>query len=282
MAMIERVARRIEGGQSPLSALAAESAFHLDVECAPARALGRVLLLGDPWSLHVHGDGQLRLPEHFAAASVEVDAAPASLWVSYLLWQERQPSWKTGRPPSPEVRQHAASLDASLRASLAAAADVAGVGGVHLPDMDDLAALAAPYVSTSIRGGYGHVEIGLAARAVRDDTCHAVVSVKSFGCIPSGGVADAIVPAVLAGRRSFLPLEVADHGEAVRQSRVTMRAAEACARAEADLVDACARARIPLSGAARRARPPLAGHHETGKRPYACTLACDVVTAERP
>ena len=151
---------------------------------------------------------------------------------------------------------------------------------MQLPDLDAFEALAAPWLPSDVRGGYGHVEVALALRARAERRAHVVVSIKSFGCIPSSGLADAIVPAALAHEGDampFLALEVSHDGAAARESRLMMRVAGALREAERELETA--RASCPA-----RALPivdPLVGIHERGTRPYACTLACEVARLEQ-
>ena len=193
---------------------------------------------------------------------MEVEIPPAGTWLAYLAWQARQAPFggdDRGAPGLDVVRR----FESELADGYAEAADVAGLGDFAPPDMDALAALARPHLSPSILGGYGHVELGFALQAVEARRAHVVISVKSFGCIPSAGIADAILPTVL-GDVPYLSLEVCADGEAARESRLAMRVAAAIERAEAEL------AATDAGGGALRfdpLRPPA------GSRRHASTLA---------
>ncbi len=226
--------------------------------------------------MHVHGDGQLNLPEVLASAGIEVDLEPSVLWLSYALWQARVASPWGQREPNTTRRARALKLEDALRESAASASLALAVGGVALCSIDELAAHAAPFLPSTLRGGYGHVEIGLAVRAALQRRGHFIVSVKSFGCIPSAGVADAIIPTALNGALPFLSLEVCGSGSSVTESRLAMFAAAAHDRAAQEMADA-GRARGGVTDPISQwASDPIEGRHEIGQRAYACTLACDL------
>ncbi len=276
---VDRAARRaattlaehLRGGRDVIEALAATRDWHRTIERATSpgpRPLARATLVGEPWSLHVDGDPQLNVTRVLADAGVEVDAPPLALWIAYLLWAVRAPPWSTSGVPSEATRAAAAALEPAFLARFAAAMSAAGLVGYALPSIDELEALAAPHLPSTSRGGYGHVEIGLAIRAARDRRAHLVISVKSFGCIPSSGIGDAILPTAL-GALPFLSLEVSNDGAAVRESRLALRigAAREAARAEWEQARASSpQARVPEVD-------PLADPWATTARPYACTLA---------
>jgi hypothetical protein len=143
-----------------------------------------------------------------------------------------------------------------------------GLVGYALPSIDELERLAAPHLPSSSRGGYGHVEIGLAMRAARDRRAHLVISVKSFGCIPSSGIGDAILPTAL-GELPFLSLEVSNDGVAARESRLGLRVGAAREAARAEWAAACAE----RPGVSVGELDPLADPWSSRPRPYACSLA---------
>ncbi len=227
------MAADLAGGAEPLDALATHARWHEDVTRRPLGPLARAVVIGEPWSLHVSGDGQLNLPRLLAASGVEAEVPPVALWIAYMLWQQRAVTWGPERPDPSSVRA-AATLERFLEDAMEEAADATALEGFALPDLDALAELAAPHLPAGLLGGYGHVEVGLAARARLARRAHLVISVKSFGCIPSSGISDAIVPTVL-GDMPFLALEVCGDGEAARESRLMMRIAAALERATQDL-----------------------------------------------
>lgn len=244
---------RIAHGHSPLRVLAEARGWHTGLWCVSPTPLARAVLVGEPWSLHVVGDGRLHLPRVLAAAGVEVEVPPFGTWLAYLAWQAR----RDGAVPT------VARFEAELAELYAAACDAAGIEGFAPPDVDALAALAAPHLDLAIRGGYGHVEVGLALAAAAERRAHVVISVKSFGCIPSAGISDAILPAAL-GETPYLSLEVCADGAAARESRLAMRVAHALDAADEEL-SATGTGFAPL--AFDPLRPPR------GPRRYASTLA---------
>lgn len=272
----DAVARAVAEGEPPRSALASARQWWRGARRRSAAPLGRAVLVGEPWSLHVEGDGQLHLPAVLARAGVEVEVPPLSLWVAYRAWEQRQGAW--GRSaPSPAAAALAGQAEARLRRALAEGAQALGMGAMTIPDVQELAELAAPHLSPAVRGGYGHVEVGLGVRAARERRAHVVLSVKSFGCIPSSGISDAILPTAL-GPLPYLAVEVCGDGDAARESRLMMRVAAALEAAEREMDEACAARGVPRELAlARAASDPAAGRHEGGERPFACTLACDVL-----
>jgi len=221
----------IEAGSDPVDALRDVSGWHEGLWAVGPDALARAAVVGEPWSLHVEGDGQLNLPRLLARAGVEVEIPPLATWLAYLAWQARQPSFGGGPKRLDSDIGLVRSFEARLGARVEAAGAAAGLEGFELPDVHALSALAAPYITPAIRGGYGHLEIGLALQAKRERRAHFVISVKSFGCIPSAGISDAILPTAL-GDMPYLSLEVCADGEAARESRIAMRVAAALDLAE--------------------------------------------------
>src|SRR5438105_4385172 len=84
-----------------------------------------------------------------------------------------------------------ASVESQVQAALAA-----GLRSCKLPDMDDLAALAAPHYSPALRGGSGHLEVGAYLAAARDGSADLIVSVKPFTCTSSSAISDGIMPSL--------------------------------------------------------------------------------------
>lgn len=268
------IANRIADGERPIEAARSQRAWHEGLWRVTERPLGRAVLIGEPWSLHVEGDGQLRLPSVLARAGVEVEVPPLALWLSYLLWQARTAPWGGGPGPDAARLASVRAAEAALATTMESACDAAGLAGFELPSMDELAELARPLLSPALRGGYGHLEVALAVRARRERRAHVVFSLKSFGCIPSSGVSDAIVPTALEGL-PFLALEVCADGEAARESRLMMRVASALDEAERELDVACRGASLEREARAQLCFDPLAARFEVGERPYACSLACE-------
>ena len=213
----------LEAGHDGCDALRVRADWAADLARLPDAPRPRVVLVGEPFSLHVDGPAQLNLPQVLAAAGAEIRVPPVALWLAYQLWIERQPAFGQSQPVAAARVAEVASLEAALRSRFDEMMAAFGVADHFLPDVDHLAELAAPHLPGSWRAGYGHVEVGLALAAAEDGHAHLVVSIKSFGCLPSSSVADAILPAALLGKLAFLSLEVAGDGEAARESRLALR-----------------------------------------------------------
>ncbi len=226
-----QVCMALAAGAAPLDALAAVRGWDGVAPRAPVRTIARVGLLGDPWSLHTNGDGQLCLPSVLAPLGVEVLAPPSLLWVRYSVWLARGAPWGREARATDADAAALAALDARVVATWQSACAALALEPAALPDPEWLARLAAPFLLPSLRGGYGHVEVGLARDAVVAGNVHALVSVKSFGCMPSSGISDAIIGAAIDDALPFLALEVCADGHAARESRLALLAADALRRA---------------------------------------------------
>ena len=71
-------------------------------------------------------------------------------------------------------------------------ANLMGVHGYHLPDMDLVAETAKPFYNNHLRGGEGHMEVGKLILNVQKKKATMTLSVKPFGCMPSSGVSDGV------------------------------------------------------------------------------------------
>src|SRR5256885_5463066 len=71
-------------------------------------------------------------------------------------------------------------------------ANLIGVHGYHLSDMDLVADTARDYYNNHLRGGEGHMEVGKLILNVKKKKATMTLSVKPFGCMPSSGVSDGV------------------------------------------------------------------------------------------
>ena len=278
--VVAAVAADVGQGAGPIAALAGQRAAFQRLRLRPREALGRIVLIGEPWSLHVAGDAQAHVARLLGDAGIEVEAPPLALWLAYRLWEQSRPAWGVGPAATVDLcatREHLRWLTSGF-AQACRALDLTS----ELPCVEALAELARPYLPACSRGGYGHVEVGLAARARAERRAHAVISVKSFGCIPSSGISDAIVPAVLGDALGFLALEVSEDGVATRESRLMLQVGMAHERARAELALAQARAGAAAlaSWSSRPPSDPVSSVFELGSRPFACSLACELAAQD--
>jgi predicted nucleotide-binding protein (sugar kinase/HSP70/actin superfamily) len=242
-----------------------------------ARALPRVLLVGEPWMTLADGDPSYDLARRLGAHGVEVDAPMACDWLHYRIWEEEREAG--AEPGGPEMGARIRTLrraDRRIRALWRFLAAAVRLGRARRPDMNELATLAGSHYDPDVRGGSAHLEVGRALQADRDRTAHLVLSLKPFGCIPSSHVSDGILSVVLRrGRRlPFLALETCGDADATAESRVEM-AIHAAALAAADDFAVVCRERAMTPAAARRELEARSSRTIAvdGPRTYACSSA---------
>ena len=125
--------------------------------------------------------------------------------------------------------------------------------------------MASKFYDNEVRGVEGHMEVGKVIHFAEDKVNHMTLSVKPFGCMPSGGVSDGVQSVVTARypEAIFLPIETTGDGAVNVYSRVQMMLFKARQRAreeyeaalkETGLDDATVKARVSGS---RRWRSPF-------------------------
>jgi hypothetical protein len=98
-----------------------------------------------------------------------------------------------------------------------------------------------------LRGGEGHLEVGKTLYFTQRKSCHLILALKPFGCLPS--LQSDGVQAALAERIpevAFLPIETSGDGEIHAYSRVQMALSEAKTKASEEFERAVRLARHPL------------------------------------
>ena len=139
-----------------------------------------------------------------------------------------------------------------------------GLGGYHLPDMDQVASISHQYYDNHLRGGEGHMEVGKLINTVKHRKAHMVISVKPFGCMPSSGVSDGIQSLITARypEAIFTAIETTGDGEVNVQSRIQMDLFKARAKAEAEYKDALSRSGLGESDLTKKfSKRSKALHH---------------------
>lgn len=169
------------------------------------RVKPKVSVIGEFWAMTTEGDGNYHLQEFLEREGAEVDIQSVTAWLLYMIWQVR---WDTrrrmtlrgadggkaglaGRDTRKRLLMLAAA-EAAVRGMFGTMAAVAGLRHYHLPDMDEIAALAHEHYDNHLRGGEGHMEVGKLLQTAQKRKAHMVVSVKPFGCMPSSGVSDGV------------------------------------------------------------------------------------------
>jgi hypothetical protein len=127
--------------------------------------------------------------------------------------------------------------DKALRAAFQTFAYAGGFYGYHLPDMDAVADVAAPFYNNDLRGGEGHMEVGKLILNVVKSKATMTLSVKPFGCMPSSSVSDGVQSLITERYPGtiFCAVETSGDGAVNFQSRVQMYLFKAKQAASAEL-----------------------------------------------
>jgi len=209
----------------------------------------KVSIIGEFWAMTTEGDGNHRLQRFLEQEGAEVDIQPVTAWILYNIW-EHQHDTRTrqhlrgedegivglkGKNPTTKLAL-LWGADKAVRALFGVYAAAIGLGGYHLPDMDQVASISHQYYDNHLRGGEGHMEVGKLINTVQHRKAHMVISVKPFGCMPSSGVSDGIQSLITARypEAIFTAIETTGDGEVNVQSRIQMDLFKARAKAEAE------------------------------------------------
>jgi predicted nucleotide-binding protein (sugar kinase/HSP70/actin superfamily) len=168
----------------------------------------KVAIIGEFWAMTTEGDGNYQLQRFLEAEGAECDIQFVSAWILYNIWEVRfdtanrallrgQDTSKSGLAGTGDygvfLRQIGLwAADKALRATFHTYAWCGGFYDYHLPDMDQVAAVSAPYYNNDLRGGEGHMEVGKLILNVMKSKATMTLSVKPFGCMPSSSVSDGV------------------------------------------------------------------------------------------
>lgn len=224
-----------------------------------------VKVIGEFWAQMTESDGNFQMLDFLEGEGAEVSIEPISTWVLYLLEQKRErAAWRQ------KMYAHTAKWTAPRKALLARMsclgqrlgftlgsriylhhfrrlAAMLGMPDLRPAPQAELAELARPHYNTFLRGGEGHLEVAKTLYHTRHKSCHLVLALKPFGCLPS--VQSDAVQASLVERFtdvSFLPIETSGDGEIHAYSRVQMALSEAKAKATAEFERVLRSVRHPL------------------------------------
>lgn len=216
-----------------------------------------VSIIGEFWAMTTEGDGNYGLQRFLEQEGAEVDIQGVTNWLLFMVWENRHDTLlrlelreadggKKGLADKNPQKKLAllAVAEQALRAHFQLYANIVGLHGYHLPDLEQIAALAKDHYDNNVRGGEAHMEVGKLIHFVQDKVNHMTISVKPFGCMPSSGVSDG-VQAVVQGmypEAIFLPIETTGDGKVNVQSRVQMMLFKARQKAKADLEEALSQA----------------------------------------
>lgn len=168
----------------------------------------RTAIIGEFWAMTTEGDGNYALQRFLESEGSECDIQLVTAWILYNIWEVR---WDTenranlrgtdgGKYGLKDLDEGGVftrrvglwAADKALRAVFQTFAHAGGLYGYHMPDMDDVADVAAPHYNNDLRGGEGHMEVGKLILNVVKNKANMTLSVKPFGCMPSSGVSDGV------------------------------------------------------------------------------------------
>ena len=242
----------------------ASKELHL-VEVDWLRVKPAVKVIGEFWAQMTESDGNFQMLDFLEREGAEVSIEPISTWVLYLLHQKAERAayrqrmnahaakW---RAPKAALLNWLSSSGQQLGFTIGSKiyihhfrrlARLLGVPELRPAPQDDLADLARPYYNTMLRGGEGHLEVGKTLYFTHRKSCHLVLALKPFGCLPS--VQSDGVQASLVERfpeLNFLPIETSGDGEIHAYSRVQMALSEAKSRAASEFERTVENAHHPL------------------------------------
>ena len=212
-----------------------------------------VKVIGEFWAQMTESDGNFRMLDFLESEGAEVSIEPISTWVLYLLQQNKERAAYRAKvracttrwtEPKKALLAQMSSFGQRLGLTLGTGiylhhfrrlSSLIGAPDLRPASQAELAALARPHYNTFLRGGEGHLEVAKTLYYTRRKSCHLVLALKPFGCLPSvqsDGVQASLVerfPEV-----SFLPIETSGDGEIHAYSRVQMALSEAKSKAVAE------------------------------------------------
>ncbi len=198
----------------------------------------RVSIIGEFWAMTTEGDGNYELQKFLEGEGAECEIQLVSAWLLYNIWEA---TWDTKRRMEDmrgvdkgrkglagvDTRKKLIALkvaDQAVRGAFQAFANAVGLYDYHLPDMFEVAEVAARHYDNHLRGGEGHMEVGKLILNVEKNKVHMTLSVKPFGCMPSSGVSDGVQTIITEKypQAIFCPIETSGDGKVNVYSRVQM------------------------------------------------------------
>ena len=195
-------------GKSILKALYRSKKLFAAVKVDRTQVKPKTAIIGEFWAMTTEGAGNYALQRFLEQEGSEADIQFVSAWLLYNVWELRhdtkhratlraEDGGSQGLAGSGEYGVFTRQIglwaaDKAIRAGFQVFAHAAGFYGYHLPDMDQIADLAAPYYNNDLRGGEGHMEVGKLIVNVAKNKANMTLSVKPFGCMPSSGVSDGV------------------------------------------------------------------------------------------
>lgn len=211
-----------------------------DIEVDRTQIKPKVSVIGEFWAMTTEGAGNYNLHRFLEEEGAEVDAQLITAWALYNIWEvvfdTKNRAALRGVDDSTFSLQGLGEYgvfkrqialwagDKLVRVIFQAFARSLGLNGYHLPDMFEVAEVAAPHYNNDIRGGEGHMEVGKLILNVVNNKANMTLSVKPFGCMPSSGVSDGI-QSLISERYPgtiYCPVETSGDGAVNFYSRIQM------------------------------------------------------------
>ncbi|MCC6620636.1 MAG: 2-hydroxyglutaryl-CoA dehydratase [Deltaproteobacteria bacterium] len=197
----------------------------------------KVGIIGEFWAMTTEGDGNYKMQRFLEKEGAEVDIQVIAAWILFMVWEgardtrhrmtlaqdDQSRKGLAGKDPKKKLRMLWLG-DKAMRLLFQTAANMMGLHGFVLPDMDEIARIAKEHYNLDVRGGEAHMEVAKNILNVLHAKVNMTLSVKPFGCMPSSGVSDGVQSAIteLYPEAIFLPIETTGDGAVNVQSRVQM------------------------------------------------------------
>ena len=246
-------------GQSILFALMKCKRLFSAIEVDRTIPKPKVAIIGEFWAMTTEGDGNYRLQRFIEHEGAEADIQFVTAWLLYNIWEVAYDTSERKTLRYSDVAKNGLAglseygaftrkvslwaADKGLRAAYHTFAYAGGFYDYHLPDMDEIAEIAAPYYDNNLRGGEGHMEVGKLILNVVKNKATMTLSVKPFGCMPSSSVSDGVQSLItekFAGT-IYCAVETSGDGAVNFQSRVQMYLFKAKKVAEAEFENTLAK-----------------------------------------
>lgn len=220
------------------------------VEVDRTRVKPKVGITGEFWAMTTEGDGNYQMQRFLQEEGAEVDTPILTSWILFMVWEVmRDTKHRMTLPVDDEGRKGLSGVDVRKRLASVWAADKAlrlifntiaktlGLHDYHLPQIEEVAAVAGDFYNHDLRGGESYLEVGKVIMNVVNQKVNMTLSIKPFGCMPSSGVSDGVQSAIteLYPDAIFLPVETTGDGAVNVYSRVQMMLFKARQAAEREV-----------------------------------------------
>jgi predicted nucleotide-binding protein (sugar kinase/HSP70/actin superfamily) len=197
----------------------------------------KVGIIGEFWAMTTEGDGNYHMQRFLQEEGAEVDVQFIANWILFMVWEadrdtrhrltlgkdDKARKGLDGKDPRKKLIMTWLG-DKALRVLFQSFAQMIGMHGFKLPDMNEIANIAKDFYNHDVRGGEAHMEVAKNILNVIHQKVNMTLSVKPFGCMPSSGVSDGVQSAIteLYPEAIFLPIETTGDGAVNVYSRVQM------------------------------------------------------------